>query len=179
MESEKIQNERLCQELYKSLTDYCDKQPKFRKYYEKTNKSIEECVKYLKEYAKKHYRDGDCAYMTPKVVFARTLRYFMDDDLKMPNDVKPAPASKPSTPATPATSATSKKGKGKNEKKQESKQEDLFADAKQDEQPKTIDININLTTDDSKPKQEEGKPVGEPKMEICGGTDIDFDEDDL
>lgn len=105
--------------MSKIIKTYLDQRAKedeqFAKSYAKENKSIEECVKYISQQARKR-AENNVAMIEDAEVYGWAVHYYDEDDIKVEGSVpqaQVATSAPASTPSAPSTTAKQSKTKGK------------------------------------------------------------------
>lgn len=69
------------------LDNYAKEDEAFAKSYAKENKSFEECLKYIKQEARKQAQKG-CAMIAKEEVFGWAVHYYDEDDIEVNQNIK-------------------------------------------------------------------------------------------
>lgn len=89
------------------LDNYAQQDEAFAKSYAKENKTFEECLKYIKQEARKQAQNG-CAMIAKEEVFGWAVHYYDEDDIKVDQNIK-ANMTTTAAPEEPSTAEQSEK----------------------------------------------------------------------
>ena len=111
---ELTQSEKMVKEY---LDNYAKEDAAFAKSYAKENKTFEECLKYIKQEARKQAQNG-CAMIAKEEVFGWAVHYYDEDDIKVNQNIKANMATVPNPkPEEPAEEPAGKKRAPRQSKK--------------------------------------------------------------